>query len=305
MNIHHLELFYYVAKFEGITSAVRKMPYGIQQPAVSGQILQLERDLGVKLFNRRPFALTPAGEELYDYLYPFFSRLGEVEARLKGEESRHLRIAASAAVLRNHLPELLEDMRKAEPNLRLTLREVEPADIHGMLANQQVDIAVSLLHGRLADGLQSKELIKLPLVLLVPTKWKVKRIADLLADDPYGKGKVAKYPLVGLPPHEVLSKILQEALDERSVQWIPSVEVDSLEVVKEYAARGFGAGIGVSIPGVSQGPGLRELPLTGFPPLVVGALYQGALKPLAQDFLKAAMSRAQELPKTRKEKKNR
>ena len=190
-------------------------------------------------------------------------------------------------------------MRKAEPNLRLTLREVEPADIHGMLANQQVDIAVSLLHGRLADGLQSKELIKLPLVLLVPTKWKVKRIADLLADDPYGKGKVAKYPLVGLPPHEVLSKILQEALDERSVQWIPSVEVDSLEVVKEYAARGFGAGIGVSIPGVSQGPGLRELPLTGFPPLVVGALYQGALKPLAQDFLKAAMSRAKELSKKR------
>ena len=61
MNIHHLELFYYVAKFEGITAAVRKMPYGIQQPAVSGQILQLERDLGVKLFNRRPFALTPAG----------------------------------------------------------------------------------------------------------------------------------------------------------------------------------------------------------------------------------------------------
>ena len=47
MNVHHLELFYYVAKHEGITAAVRKMPYGIQQPAVSGQILQLERDLGV------------------------------------------------------------------------------------------------------------------------------------------------------------------------------------------------------------------------------------------------------------------
>ena len=42
MNIHHLELFYFVAKYEGITAAVRKMPYGIQQPAVSGQILQLE-----------------------------------------------------------------------------------------------------------------------------------------------------------------------------------------------------------------------------------------------------------------------
>ena len=41
-NLHHLELFYYVAKYGGITPAVRKMPYGIQQPAVSGQMLQLE-----------------------------------------------------------------------------------------------------------------------------------------------------------------------------------------------------------------------------------------------------------------------
>ena len=297
MNIHHLELFYYVAKFEGITSAVRKMPYGIQQPAVSGQILQLERDLGVKLFNRRPFALTPAGEELYDYLYPFFSRLGEVEARLKGEESRHLRIAASAAVLRNHLPDLLEDMKRAEPKLKLTLREVEPSEIHSMLGNQQVDLAVSLLHGKLTDGLQAKELLKLPIVLLVPTKWNVKKLTDLLEDDPYGKGKVAKFPLVGLPPHEMLSRIFQEALDERSIQWVPSVEVDSLEVVKEYAARGFGAGIGVSIPGTKTRTGLREIPLPGFAPLVVGALFQGSLKPLAQDFLDAATRRAKELSK--------
>ena len=37
MNIHHLELFYYVARHGGISEAVRNMPYGIQQPAISGQ----------------------------------------------------------------------------------------------------------------------------------------------------------------------------------------------------------------------------------------------------------------------------
>ena len=55
MNIHHLELFYYVAKHEGISGAVRNMPYGIQQPAVSAQVIQLENDLGITLFQRRPF----------------------------------------------------------------------------------------------------------------------------------------------------------------------------------------------------------------------------------------------------------
>ena len=37
-NLHHLELFYHVARHGGITAAARSMPYGIQQPAISGQI---------------------------------------------------------------------------------------------------------------------------------------------------------------------------------------------------------------------------------------------------------------------------
>jgi DNA-binding transcriptional LysR family regulator len=64
MNTHHLELFYFVAKHGGIAGAVRNIPYGIQQPAVSGQIAKLEESLGTKLFQRRPFALSPAGIEL-------------------------------------------------------------------------------------------------------------------------------------------------------------------------------------------------------------------------------------------------
>ena len=63
MNVHHLELFYYVAKHGGISEAVRNMPYGIQQPAISGQVIQLEEFLGVTLFRRtrHGVALTPAG----------------------------------------------------------------------------------------------------------------------------------------------------------------------------------------------------------------------------------------------------
>ncbi len=55
MNVHHLELFYYVARHGGITEAVRNIPYCIRQPAVSGQVAQLEEYLGVTLFQRRPF----------------------------------------------------------------------------------------------------------------------------------------------------------------------------------------------------------------------------------------------------------
>ena len=78
MNVHHLELFYFVARHGGIMPAVRNIPYGIQQPAVSAQVAQLEEFLGATLFQRRPFALTPAGEKLYDFISPFFSKLDAV-----------------------------------------------------------------------------------------------------------------------------------------------------------------------------------------------------------------------------------
>ncbi|MFT5882056.1 MAG: DNA-binding transcriptional LysR family regulator [Crocinitomicaceae bacterium] len=285
MNVHHLELFYYVAKYEGITAAVRKMPYGIQQPAVSGQILQLEDELGVKLFNRRPFALTAAGEMLYDFAYPFFAGLSNVEERLKGEDSKHLRISASASVLGNHLPQVLENLKLKTPELKLTLKEVAPSDVYNQLTTQQADIALTVLHGRLDEGLRSIDLMTIPLVLLVPSTCKVNSLDDLLREGENGRFE-SKLPLVGLPPHEALSQIFQDGLDKLNVDWQPSMEVNALDVIQIYVSRGFGAGIGVAIPGVDPIAGVDVIHLDDFSPLVVGGVYQGKMKPIVQDFLK-------------------
>src|SRR2546430_11049204 len=104
MNIHHLELFYYVARHGRIMEAVRNIPYGIQQPAVSGQVAQLEEFLGVILFQRRPFALTAEGEKLFRFIQPFFSNLEAMATELQGGRARQIRIGASTIVLRDHLP---------------------------------------------------------------------------------------------------------------------------------------------------------------------------------------------------------
>src|SRR5277367_1311465 len=101
MNVHHLELFYFVARHGGIMGAVRNIPYGIQQPAVSSQISQLEEHLGVTLFQRRPFNLTPAGEKLYEFIQPFFSNLDKISDELQGGHSWLIRIGASTIVLRD------------------------------------------------------------------------------------------------------------------------------------------------------------------------------------------------------------
>src|ERR1051325_85774 len=117
MNVHHLELFYYVARHGGIMEAVRNIPYGIQQPAVSGQVAQLEEFLGVTLFQRRPFALTEQGETLYKFIYPFFSNINKVATELQGGQIRHIRIGASTIILRDHLPGLLQEVKRKFPGM--------------------------------------------------------------------------------------------------------------------------------------------------------------------------------------------
>src|SRR5256885_5261079 len=127
MNIHHLELFYYVARHGGIVPAVRNMPYGIQQPAVSGQIARLEESLGTKLFNRRPFALLPAGAELYEFIRPFFDEIDHVGEAIRGGSAQQLRVAAPAIVLHDYLPEILRRVRERFSAFPLTLPETGPA----------------------------------------------------------------------------------------------------------------------------------------------------------------------------------
>src|SRR6185295_11999385 len=144
MNVHHLELFYYVARHRGISEAVRNIPYGIQQPAVSGQIAQLEEFLGVTLFHRRPFALTPPGEKLYMFIQPFFSGLDTIAGELRGGPAPLVRIGSSDIVLRDHLPELLPAVRKKFPRLKFTLRDGYQPELEVLLQNQEIDIAVTL-----------------------------------------------------------------------------------------------------------------------------------------------------------------
>src|SRR5438128_1865602 len=183
MNIHHLELFYFVAKHGGIAAAVRNIPYGIQQPAVSGQIAKLEESLGIKLFQRRPFALSPAGAELFEFIKPFFDNIDIVAERLRQNSSPQLRIAAPSIVLHDYLPQILECLRLKFPAFRLYLHEAARAEAERLLLARDVDLAIMLIDKKSRAGIQVRPLLELPLILLVHKKSKLARAEELWKRD--------------------------------------------------------------------------------------------------------------------------
>jgi DNA-binding transcriptional LysR family regulator len=289
MNVHHLELFFYVARHGGIMPAVRNIPYGIQQPAVSSQIAQLEEFLGVTLFHRRPFALTPEGEKLYKFIQPFFSNLKKVADELQGGQARHIRIGASTIVLREHLPELLQAMRRKFPGLRVSLREGYPADFEALLEREELDLAITLIGKKPPANLRSLALIELPPVLLVNPGSGISAVEELWERDRI------ETPLISLPAAETVARSFQEQLRQRGVDWFPSIEVSSLELIETYVANGLGAGVALALPEKKYSARVRALPLNGFPPMVLGALWSGRKTPLLETFLNELKLRAQRL----------
>ena len=212
MNIHHLELFYYVAKFGGISEAVRHMPYGIQQPAISGQIINLEEFLGVTLFQRRPFQLTPTGEELFAFVRPFFDNIDGMAEKIRGGgQFHHLRIGASEIVLRDHIPEPLQNVRKKFPKLKVTLRLGYQALIEEWLSRQELDMGVTIIEARPPTGMQAQRLIQIPLALIVPKASPLKSAEELWQRD-----KITE-TLIAMPSNYASTRGFQAGLGRKGI----------------------------------------------------------------------------------------
>ena len=291
MNIHHLELFYYVAKHGGIAAAVRGIPYGIQQPAVSGQIAALEESLGIKLFQRRPFALSPAGRELFCFIEPFFDNVERVAESIRGNAIPQLRIAAPAVVLHDYLPDTLRRVRAAFPEFHLNVHESGQADAERLLEDREIDIAITLIEKKPRRGLHAQALMELPLLLLVPRSYPLAEAGELWKRDKIEEA------LIAFPQKEPVPVLFQKGLTARGVEWVTSIEVNSLRLLERYVASGFGIGVATAAPGIGSSPEVRAIRLDDFPKITVGAVWHGKLSPIARQFLAEAGLQAKALAK--------
>jgi DNA-binding transcriptional LysR family regulator len=289
MNVHHLELFYYVARHEGVSAAARHIPYGIQQPAISAQILQLEDNLGITLFRRRPFQLTREGLALYGFIEPFFSGLEDMGRRLRGGVDNRLRIATPEIVQREYLPHLLVRMRRRIPGFHFTLTQGRQQEIESLLQAQEIDVGLSVLTDKPAPGMQVREVANLSMVLLVAAGSGIEHAASILEQDRID------LPLITLSSIDGVTRAFQGFLRQRGVDWLPSLELAGLDLVNRYVEEGFGVGLSLQLPRVKVAAGVKALPLPGSPAVTFGALWSGKLSPPAEVFVQEAELLAGEL----------
>ena len=125
MEIRQLKAFMAIAEARTFTAAAQRIHY--TQAALSMQIKQLEKEVGVPLFTRMPrrVVLTEAGERLLERAHHIMrehdAALAEL-AELAGAKHGRLRLgSASGMVSADSLPPILKRLRRAHPHAEVTV----------------------------------------------------------------------------------------------------------------------------------------------------------------------------------------
>lgn len=143
MNPQTLKSFLAVARCSSFTRAAEEVM--LTQPAVSRQIGQLERELGVVLFERlgRSVQLTDAGRELCrlaEQLLAQTDRTVEVVRRFGSPDHGRLRIGASMTPGYYLLPPILGRFRRAHPDVRMQFSVENSTAIEQRVLNNDLDL---------------------------------------------------------------------------------------------------------------------------------------------------------------------
>lgn len=145
MNTRQMQYAVELAKDRNFSQTAERL--GITQPALSKHILALEKELGVKLFDRStsPMSLTAAGEhfvaQAQDLLYREDQMLRSLDAYKSGESGR-LVIGISPFRCQYMIPDVVRQVRERYPDVEVVLCEPASDQLRREAAEGKYDFAV-------------------------------------------------------------------------------------------------------------------------------------------------------------------
>lgn len=171
VELQQLETFVAVAEAGSITKAATRLH--LSQPAVSAQIKSLEETTGLVLFERttRGMVLSPAGQRLLGRAKATLAArqtLLDEAARLRGRIDGVVRIGLNANVSAHKMHGLVAAAAEAHPELELTLRHGDTAQIVEGLREGRLDLGFHTGTGGLPPDLEGLPVDGFALWLVAP-----------------------------------------------------------------------------------------------------------------------------------------
>ena len=145
MDLRNLKTFISVAELASFTRAAEQL--GFSQSTVSFQIKQLERELGIRLFERTRHAmkLTDQGREVLRYAYRMDKLTQDLAEDLHAKEeiTGHVRLA-TADSLCSCLGRAFRGFWSLYPGISLKIVTAGTASLFQLLRHNEVDLVLTL-----------------------------------------------------------------------------------------------------------------------------------------------------------------
>ncbi len=237
MDVGALHAFLAVAE-SGSFSRAAELIF-ITQPAISKRIAALEKELGVKLFDRvgRQIQLTPAGAALLPQARSILNEVNEAKRRIAAlsmEVAGPLRLATSYHVGLHRLPAALRQFCSAYPQVQLDLRFMDSEAACHAVEHGELDLAVVTLPRGNQAQLHREKIWDDPFEIVVDANH------SLAGRGPLAMQALLEYPVILPVPGTTTREIILEALAPVQGRLKIGLETNYLELIKMLVSIGRG-----------------------------------------------------------------
>jgi DNA-binding transcriptional LysR family regulator len=235
MNITHLRTLLAIADTQSFTSAADNL--FITPSAISHQMRDLERELGVDLFDRatRPPKLNAHGHAVVDRgreVLAQFDTLVEL-ARSPGEIGGKLMLGCVSGVSSDLIPLALANLRASHPAVQVSMEEGLSEVLANRVRRRELDAAIITELPEPEPELRSLLIIEEAMIVVAPRDCRLTQWHEILT----------AYPFIRLNRNAGMGKVIDRALREHRVKVTEAMELDSSEAVVGMASAGLGAGV--------------------------------------------------------------
>lgn len=290
LNLNHLRLFAAAAEAGNVSAAAMKLR--LSQPALSKQVRELEKAVGVALLERLPRGVRPtaAGELLAGYARQIFNLEEEAEralAALRGLARGRLRLAASMTIGVYVVPRLLAAARRRWPGLEISCEIANTDAVQQALVDRRVDLGLVEGPGPWEQRLASRTFLQDEMIVVA---------APALRPRPRTLAELAAAPWVMREPGSGTRAVAERALARLGLRLQPAWTFNNPEALHQAVLAGLGVAL---VPRVAVARELArrrlvQLPLPGLAlrrPLRAQWLRAAGTPPAVAAFLAALAAR--------------
>ena len=239
MNIFKHEAYVMqIAKSGSITAAAREL--GISQPALSQALNNLEREIGLRIFNRRanPVTFTAEGEIYYRHICRMELLNQDLDRKLaevRGRQNRTVVVGAPIVYVSSVIEPAAEALLGRHPDYNLSIRCGSLEKLIEWSEAGSLDCFISTSE-KLPEHIRREKILQEEILLVLPQNSPLQEA--FAGGIPYDL--LSRERLIALPPEFPQQQLIDRFLQEKGVTPASVITVDQVSIAVEMTERGLG-----------------------------------------------------------------